>query len=164
MSASVKTTGFTEAQGKMRLLREAVRDQGVRDGVRAGGIVIRDAMRLQAPILDHRTAKSTALEPGAIKRDIRSRLRQTDRLGYAQAIIGPRLTAHVASWVEYGHQLIKRIKAVGARLHVAGGGQGRVIGTVDPQPFLRPAYEASIEKAKQAFAEVIEKEIKEVLQ
>lgn len=148
-------------QGKMRFLRSAVQEQIVKDGVRAGAQIIRDEMRLQAPVLDHRTAESTSLEPGALKADIRSRMRRTDRRGFVEAIIGPFRTAHVAYWLEFGHRLVK-----GGRSRVTlkgNSGTGREVGEVQPHPFLRRSYETSIEPAREAFAEVVANGIREVL-
>lgn len=163
MPINASVTGVTEMQERIRALRAGIREQGVRDGVRAGAAVIRDAMIAAAPVLDEKTANSTSLDPGAMKEDIRSRLRATDKQGFASSIIGPGAkTAHVAFWVEFGHRLVRG----GHSKVLASGktqGPGREVGFVPAHPFLRPAFEGSIDDALAAFAAKVRQFFMEVL-
>lgn len=154
--------GMTEVQGKLRLLREAVRDQIARDAVRAGADVILLRMVELAPVLDARTAQSTAAEPGTLKSGLRRSTPIMERLGYISCLVGAsRRVAYLARWIEYGHRLVKggwsKISVRGRR------GPGREIGVVPAYPFLRPAREATEQEALARFAETARNEMKEVL-
>lgn len=145
--------GLEQLQGKLKLMREAAEGEAARQGVTAGGNVIRDAMRSEAPVLDEKTAHSTALEPGALKADISTRV-EKNKDGLITAFIGPgKRTSHVALWVERGHLLVK-----GGQLPWTNGkrkrsGAGRAVMHVPAHPFLRPAYDGSRRAALQEFAE-----------
>ena len=76
------------------------------------------------------------------------------------AVVGfGKLTRAVAGWVELGHRLVR-----GGYSKVLKNGKvrgpGRQVGTVAAHPFVRPAYEASVDAANQAFAETFAAEIK----
>lgn len=124
--------------------------------VRAGARVFQEAIEAAAPVLDERTANSTALEPGALKGDIHVSVKH-NAVGTAEAFVGPgKDTRHVARFVEFGHRLVKG----GYSKVVAGGktrGPGVEIGEVPAHPFVRPAYEASVAAAEEAMVKELER-------
>lgn len=152
--------GWDRLQRKLDAVANGISDKGMDRVVRAGARVFRDAVEEAAPVLDERTANSTALEPGALKADIRMGLRH-NAVGTAEAHVGPgKDTARVARWVEYGHRLVKG----GYSKVLAGGktrGPGAEIGEVAAHPFIRPAYEASLSAAEEAMAAELDKVVKE---
>jgi HK97 gp10 family phage protein len=158
MSMSMKMTGVAELQGKLKFLAQAVNEDATRGGVQAGAKVIRDAMIARAPVLAETTEGSTALPPDTLKEGIRYSLRK-DRDGFFVALIGPRKgTRRTAHNVEYGHLLVKdgsaTVKAAGKV------GEGKIVGSVAAQPFLRPAFEDSWRSALAAFADVLKLRLK----
>jgi HK97 gp10 family phage protein len=159
MPMSLRTTGYREMNGELELLRQAARGDATRKAVRAGATVILEAMVERAPILDKKTAESTALDPGALKADLDIKMQRVDEAGYLRAWIGPgKLTGRVAHWVEFGHFLVK-----GGYLSLKRGklqGAGRRVGEVPPHPFLRPAYEVSERAALARFAEELKLQLK----
>lgn len=163
MGMKLELSGWNEAQGRMKLVRDTIRDEATVEAARQGGRVIRDEMRVRAPILaDIPSPRSTARAPGTLKRAIRQLTRNVKN-GVAEAIIGPSgKWSFLASWVEYGHRLVKRVDGGKVKLRVAGGGQGEQIGTVQPHPFLRPAYEASVDSALNRMGEVYRETIRKV--
>lgn len=155
-------TGNEQLQANVKLLLEALEVKVTRDAVHAAADVIRDEMVLQAPLLDEKTAHSTSLEPGAVKRDIRTRMHAVDKDGVVTAVVGPDYTSYVCQWLEFGHRLVKggssRIGPTG-RLR----GAGHEIGEVKPHPFIRRSYENSIRPAMAKFTEIFKAETSEAL-
>jgi HK97 gp10 family phage protein len=161
MPMSVRISGFGAIDAKLKELQRVTRDEGVRVAVREAATVIRDAERALAPMLDEHTAKSTALDPGALKAGLGFSIKKP-RDGVIVARIGPkRGTGKVAHLVEYGHRLVKggKSKVVGNRVI----GPGREIGEVRAHPFLRPALDANRSKALAAFVEAMRDQWKAVL-
>lgn len=142
MSIEFDTTELTRALDRIRLRVEA---EGQRKALRNGGKVIEDAILERAPMLDSKTAHSTALDPGALKADIGVRLHTEN--GEPYAYIGPgKLTRHVARWVELGHRDVH-----GGYSHGAAMGKFRGPGVagkdIPAHPFIRPGFEASEDAA-----------------
>jgi HK97 gp10 family phage protein len=153
--------GVDSLKRRMASLQRQLAGPSMAVAVRAGGEVIRDAMISAAPILDERTAHSTALAPGALKADIKVRMskREAEKQGEPVAVIGPgKKTARVARWVEYGHRLVK-----GGQLKILANGRtkgrGKLVGEVVEHPFLRPAFEASVGEAQAVVKETMKREI-----
>lgn len=159
MSMKVEIDGFSAIKQKLTLLQEAVRDDGTRRAVKAASVVIKNAEVMLAPVLDEKTAQSTALDPGVLKAALGFKIRKT-RQGEMIAWIGPKAgTGRVAHLVEYGHQLVR-----GGKLTRKGRlGAGAVVGHVPAHPFLRPALDASGKVALEAFVEAMKLVWKEAL-
>jgi len=148
-------------------LQQSLREKIAKQGVAAGAAVIEQEMVMRAPILDAKTAESTALDPGTLKSDLRVKMLPIDREGYAAALIGPgELSWHVAIWVEYGHRLVKggysKIVKIGRNAGKLRG-PGREVSQVPAHPFLRPAFETAIDPAIDSCAETVRAGIAEVL-
>lgn len=149
MPMNLEITGLGEMRAKFSELQEIVREDATRAAVRAAGRVIQVEMERRAPRLDAKTAKSTALDPGALQSGIDMSVRKSTD-GYIEASVGPSdHISHVAHWVEYGHRLVK-----GGYNSLKRGrfqGQGRMVGEVEQHQFLRPAVDASRQDALAAF-------------
>lgn len=161
---AIEQTGTAEMRAKMLGMAEHLCGPGAKTVVRAGGNVIREAMVEHAPVLVEKNAGSNALEPGAIKRDIKVRFPARENQLQETAIIGPGpATSHQSRFVEYGHRMV-----VGGYSKVEADGRVRGPGVVQEKdvrgyPFLRPAYEASISSAKAAMVEAASDELKKAV-
>lgn len=158
MPMRLTRTGFPETQAGFKALRELIADKATRAAVRAGSEVISAEEIQEAPVLDHKTAQSTSLEPMAIKSGIRINSVRKVSDYVIRALVGPRKgTRKAAHLVEFGHRLIKGgrswVDATGPK------GPGRLIGDVPAHPFLRPAYESSVKKSIEAFAAELKKQL-----
>lgn len=158
----ITVTGLEELAAELRRVSDVVEQYAMVAGVKAGCKVIAHEMREAAPVLDERTAKSTSLEPGALKEGIKV-FAPHAKDGYVEEIVGPSSkTQYVADWVEYGHRLVKG----GQSLAVGNGkwrGSGHEIGEVKPHPFLRPAFEAASGEALEACTAAASAELKKGL-
>lgn len=114
-------------------LADEIRLDFANQAARAGAEVIFDAMEVLAPTrLSAPTPHSTALRPGAVREDLGVRPLD-NKAGW---LVGPgSLTAYVVRWLEFGHRLVKGKHEVG---------------TVEPHPFIRNAYDASESAAGEA--------------
>jgi HK97 gp10 family phage protein len=150
MSMSLQMTGLDEMKARFAAMRADVRKDASRFAVRAAAGVIQHAIEEKAPLLDDKTAESTAQEPGAMKHGIEIRMK-AQKDGFIQAEIGPKnQLSHVAYWVEFGHFLVK-----GGYLSDKRGklqGHGHRVGEVGEHPFIRPATDESADAAVQAYA------------
>ncbi len=153
----MRVTGVCELKARLLEVRQQMTGPAMRKAVRAGGQVIAVAMEMAAPMLPEKTPGSDSLEPGELKADIKVRMRTEE--GEPVAYIGPgKKTARVARWVEYGHRLVR-----GGQLKVLANGRtkgrGSLVGEVPPHPFLRPAYEATVNEAQSVIAETLRGEL-----
>ncbi len=134
---------------RMEQLREDMVKKAARKAVRAGAQVIAEAMVERAPVQKAKTKGSNALDPGELKADIKVR-NVPDDAGEVAATAGPgHKTAHAARWVEWGHRDVHG----GSSRVVDGKGRTRGPGKasaqdVPPHPFLRPAFEESVQEAE----------------
>lgn len=157
-----KVTGTAEITARFESLRQAMRGEAVRSAARKASNVMAREMRTVAPVLDERTANSTAQEPGVLKSSIRVSVSRPDNRDIVRALIGPnRKASRVAHLVEYGHRLVKGGKSrVGPKGAVGPGVQ---IGDVSAYPFLRPAYEATAQSVLETFKDEIGARLNEEL-
>lgn len=149
---------------KLESCRTAVAIVGTRKALRAGGTVIKRAMQQFAPVQLEKQFGSDSLEPGELKASIRVYL-PSEKSGEEFALVGPaRKTERVARWVEFGHRMV-----TGGYSKVLPNGTTRGPGKVSikdvrEHPFLRPAYESSIEAAieaeKLSLAQTIQEQVK----
>lgn len=158
----LEMTGLAQMEGRARLVYEQVRGEALRRAVKEAGGVVLEEMQLRAPVLDAKTANSTALDPGELKASLGELVRMRGKDGYAEAIVGPRRNQHVARWVEYGHNLVRRSLTGKVKLRVRGGGRGDIVGQVKAHPFLRPAWEAAADAAWKRMQEVFSDAIRSV--
>lgn len=152
----VQFKGLDAMVAKLQKAQKDVSGPGVRKAISKGAVVVRDRMRERAPVLDKKTPGSNALEPGALRSGIRSYLVKDSNP--PEALAGPgKSTAYVARFVEYGHRQV-----AGGALTIHGKGKGRVVGEdVQADPFLRPAFEESVEACGKAIADSLSATFKE---
>jgi HK97 gp10 family phage protein len=154
---SVEFKGLAELEAKLEAMSTEQATRAVNRGLAAGGEVFREAVAEAAPIRPD-LPSGTALPPGALKSDIVKR-RTRDADGAPVEVVGPgKYTRHAAVWVEYGHRLVR---GGYSRMTKNGGfrGPGKEIGKVPAHPFIRPAFEASAEKATAAAIDTIVEEV-----
>lgn len=160
---AIVTKGIAEMKARMRSLSQQVCGPMSKRAVRAGGKVIRDAMIEHTPVLIEKNAGSDALDPGAVRADIKVRFPAEQNQYEATALIGPgEKTSHVARWVEYGHRMV-----TGGQSKVLPGGKTRGRGKVaevdvPAYPFLRPAWEESVAVAQAAEVESLRSDLQKV--
>ncbi len=159
----ITITGVEQLKRNIEAMRQRMTTTVARKAVREGAKVIAGAMAEAAPILDKKTAKSNALEPGSLKADIRAR--NTSANGETAAIAGPtKKTAYVARFVEYGHRNVRGgySKAVGDGTTRGPGRQLQGDNAETPEhPFLRPAFEQSVDAAIAARDQVLAEGLKD---
>lgn len=158
----LELTGMQELLAKLEASRVRMAGPEMTIALKEGAKVIQQAMTERAPVLDHRTPGSTALEPGALQKGIKVRM-HVGPAG-AEALIGPTgEVAHVARFVEYGHRMVHggQSKVVDAAGHTRGSGTAGE--DVPPHPFLRPAFEASVAEAGEVMALSLKQSLREVL-
>lgn len=148
MIDAMEFRGFDELALKLEKMGVEIAGPGVDRMVVSGARVFQRGVKERAPRLSAKNQGSNALEPGAMQNDIGVHLRH-DALGEATATVRPsRKTAHVQSFVEYGHRMV-----TGGQSKVTGKGPGRQVGEVAAHPFWRPAYEAEQREAEDAMIE-----------
>lgn len=76
-NSTVKIQGFDELARKLRAIPDAMRKKVVRNALAAGGRLVRDAARREAPVLAQETPYRT---PGLLRRSIVVRTSKRDRL------------------------------------------------------------------------------------
>jgi HK97 gp10 family phage protein len=149
MAYDYEIRGFSELATKMEAAAREVGERRTKRMVLAGARVFKREMVSRAPVLDKKTANSTSLEPGALKKNIRIAMLKKETI--PTAIVGPGTkTDYVARFVEYGHRMVS-----GGQSHVLPGGKTRGPGTaseidVPAHPFIRPAFESAQGEAEQA--------------
>lgn len=143
-------------QGLERFNRDMLEISGpiatkiARRAIREGGKVMQAAITQMAPQRPD-VPSGTALPVGALRGDIELRVRQ-DQDGAVSAFIGPgKYTAHVARWVEYGHE-----QSGGEKRLIGGKLEGKF---VPAHPFIRPAFELSQGEAMAATEAAVSVEI-----
>lgn len=149
----LKFEGMDQLLQRTKIFPKEVALPASRKAVRAGGKVIQAAMVAAAPVQALRTAGSNSLAPGAVQASIKTSTNVT--YDVAEAVIGPAgKPGVVAGWVEYGHRLVKG----GSSKVLANGktrGRGTQIADVPPHPFLRPAFESSVDEAQDVMRETL---------
>ena len=155
-------SGFEDVQAMLRKLA----DGGVRAskaGMRAAVKLRKDAVVAAAPERPALPKSTTALEPGAFKRDIRASVKQISGTDEVAGTVFPgSATAHAQGWVEFGHRLVK-----GGYSNVNPDGKsrgpGQEIGDVPSHPFWRPIEETTEQAALDAYVEGASAEVEVML-
>jgi len=137
-----ESKGFDELAAKLNAAAQEVKGPRARRMVRAGAEVFKKEMVERAPVLDKKTTGSNALEPGALKKDIKVRNVKNQVLPTVRVGPGGK-TAYVANFVEYGHRDVH-----GGYLKLLGNGKSQGPGKagdmdVPAHPFVRPTFEAA---------------------
>jgi len=135
--------GLDDAIKKLKKLEEKVQKKVARGTARAAAKPFVEEAKRRAPV-----------KTGNLRKSIGIIAKRSKTPGIVRFWVGPRSGRHLKSdgfygaFVEYGHQIKKDKK---------------VVGTVSPKPFIRPAAESALEKsinaAKKYFIDQVEKEI-----
>ncbi len=171
-SIQLRVEGIEEARGMLRRFgKEGVKM--LRRSMWAGGAIIRNEIRAQAPVAAKPHKRGGRLiPPGTIKkapvslwaRELSDATDQvfmvTLRRGKKYQRMGKKEVskdAYYWPWVEYGHKFVPRkakagSKGISARRKAAGG-------MVPPHPFFQPAFESSKARASARIAERLTEEI-----
>lgn len=143
---SIQVRGVPELEALFAQFAGPVAEKAMIDGVTAGAEIFQEAITEAAKIRPD-LPSGTALPPGKLKSEIQIRLVKL-RNGVIATFIEPsRDVRHVARWLEYGHRLVK-----GGRL---GKSNGKQIGFVLPDPFVRPSFERVENQALEAVEQTI---------
>lgn len=142
MSADLEITGFTELETQILALNGETGDRITRNALNAAGKIIMPALRDATPIRSTVPGKHD-LPAGALRASIRKRIFWNDGLLPKLYIDFGKLT-HIARFVDDGH--------------VSAGGKH-----TPAHPFVRATEDATRQAAADAFIEVAQTEINEVL-
>jgi len=155
--------GFEKLGSKMDALATELVEETQVKMLRAGAKVFKAEMEERAPVLDHKTAQSTSLAPGELKKNIGTYLHRNEvplEIG-----IGPNgKVDHVAYWLEYGHRMVhggwSQLARSGAGKGTMFTGPGTTGDDVPAHPFIRPAFEAGEAPAEMAMIVVFDETMK----
>jgi len=158
MPEMIRVEGIGETKRFLEEFDAKMQDRAMRQALNAGGEVMLVAVAEAAP--ERVEWLGGRLPPGALKADVQLVTKRLDDGRLAVIVQFGKLTYWIAGFVEYGHRLIRRAAGGKFKLKVRGGGTGQQIGTVEPHPFIRPAFEGSKVAAIQAFAERFKAELR----
>lgn len=154
----LEISGLDKLQRRLGKLKVELSGPAEKRMVRAGAKVFKAEVEREAPVLDRKTAQSTSLKPGALKRGVRIRTPRNAEVPTAEVGFSKE-TKRVAGWVERGHRLVKggysKVTAKGSR------GPGAEIGEVQAHPFVRPAFERARSAAEEAMVAEVQQMIRE---
>jgi len=145
---SVEITGLDELGAKLDSIPDKFAKRIQRVALKAGGGVVAADMRARCPVSPVAAHKDSA--PGELRDSIGVTVHVDKDLGSSVAQVGPQYTKGLhedsthdpgvyGRWVEFGRQ--------------SGSRDGKTFASVQgPEPFIRPAYEATKETAVEAYA------------
>ena len=148
---SIDVVGMEGIEAKLTEMGEEWARSAVHTALAPAGKVFADAISALAPVRtdDHVGPKGLPLPPGALKRDI------TFQVFQKTVVAGTtKDTANVGLWVEFGHNIVER----GGNARKGKGISGRTA----PHPFIRPAFDASVGAAEQAFVDSLRAQLEAV--
>jgi hypothetical protein len=154
-------SGWEMKVGGLDEVRAALKDIGVNQSVRilnkalaAGAEVYRDDERNRCPERPDLPSGS-ALPVGALKADVDISRKKNARSLWT---VGPGFFGRQAHLVEFGHRLVRggknRLMEYGIQI-----GPGKVVGWVQPHPYIRAAFEGSTQEALDVIKQVVADEI-----
>lgn len=161
MAETIQIHGFAELIADLRTLPDKLQKKAVKDSVRAGAKLILKEARKRAPKSVHRWegAKVNKVPPGTLRKGIKIARATKQPKWIVRDIIGFTKKAWYGRLVEEGHKWVvggtlaggkKRRKTKGLPVTRGGrpttSGQGRVVKHISAKPFLRPAFDANVDK------------------
>jgi HK97 gp10 family phage protein len=150
-------TGLKELDARLTAMGQDEAKRCIRKSLRAGAVIVQQAIQERAPVRADDQTGGNALPPGALKNDIQIHSTH-DGDNLAIAIGCGSHTAHVGRLIEYGH----RIVTGGTSTLTKSGqyrGKGKEQGFVTAAPYIRSGYEASRAEAVDAMMTTLAKEI-----
>ncbi len=157
----VECKGFEELKAKLALMAGPAAKRIRNRALRAGSEVFKAAIEERTPERPD-LPSTTALPPGAMKADIKIKAVSAPEETSSTFVTGPgKYTRHAMRLVEFGHNQVRNVsQAVGTRgkgLNRAKNG-GTVVKRVEAHPIVRPAFEAALEPAVDAFIESVKQD------
>jgi HK97 gp10 family phage protein len=157
-SFNASLPGLKELDQKLSALKGKTANRLIRDAVMAGGKVFQAEVRLRAPVRAS-GQHGNALPPGALKSDIELAFGITEEKLPAAIVKPGKYTKHVARWLEYGHRLVRGgYSKILPNGRVRGPGRAASI-SVQPYPFIRPAFETARVAATMAAVESLKRNL-----
>jgi hypothetical protein len=159
----IELIGFDKLDANLKELEldGAIGERIIRKALRAGGEVVQAAITERAPVRTDGLGGNSGnpaydLPPGALKSDIEVHVTKDKEKGSFAVYIEPgAFTKPVATWLEYGHNMVK-----GGRLfNWNKRGKGKHLGFVPAHPFVRPGWDESQDAAIKAIEESIATDI-----
>lgn len=159
---SFDISGIPEVKAMLDNLSTKEADRIMRTALKAGADIVKEAIEVHAPERPD-LPSGTALPIGALKADIKSKVKKVSDDVYVATIEPDEATFHVALFVEEGHRLVrggysKEVIKAGENTGKYRG-PGQEVGQVEARPFVRPAWEACREEATTAIATTLATEI-----
>jgi hypothetical protein len=136
----ITVTGLAETQLALKNYARIELATAYVKALKAGLDVL--AAELYTRVPSHRATADEA-EGGKVLKQLKdsivSEVILSDKLDGGEGKVGFGNLGYIALWVEFGHRLVR-----GGRLNSKkGAGAGKLIGFVQPHPFMRPAFEAA---------------------
>jgi len=139
---TTEVKGLSEVEAKLKGLSLKLATRSVRKAVGAGLVVLADEVRSRTPV-----------ETGLLKSSVAGTIRVSPKEGGAVGVVSFGPQGYVARLVEFGHRT--RAKSETGKSKKSGA----IIGHVPPHPFMRPAFDASKERAVEAFTNTLKTEV-----
>ena len=143
-------TGLRETLDMLENLPKNIVLGGFSKALHAAGSIMEAEVEKRTPIRLEIDGGDLVVSGGALKSDVYHEVTLDSNYRGGVAIVSFRKYSHIANWVEYGHRMIG---------HKPGkrqlSGPRTPDGMVRPNPFIRPAFEASKDRAIDAFARSI---------
>lgn len=148
---------YDELLGKLNSLKGEVRKKALRKSLRAMGTVMQEAIIELAPVQSE--TPHGDLKPGELKGDIKVSVHvaadENAAVDSDYVTIAPgKKTNYIARFVETGHA-VRQVNGKPRKRNRKG--------RADAHPFVRPAFDATRDKAVETFTEAMASEIKKVM-
>lgn len=158
---TIHIDGLNEVKEMLDNLAEKEADRIIRKALRAGGVITQDAVQSFAPVRPD-LPSGTALPPNALENDITLTVKKINSNQYSAIIQPGKATRHVANFVEYGHRLVRggysKIIKKGRNAGKTRG-PGSEVGFVPAHPFVRVAFESTVDKVTELISFVLKAEV-----
>lgn len=142
----ITVTGLAEVQEMLATAPKEIVARGYLRALQAGADVIADEVEVRTPIKAEDTGGM--LDKGVLRESLMIQVTLDSQFRGGVAEVGFGKNGVVANWVEYGHRMVG---------HAPGKKEK---GVVPPHPFMRPAADASADRAIEAFANSIAQTVK----
>lgn len=146
----ITQTGLDDLIERFSRVSAEGRQRAERKALRAVGRLVKAEEILRAPERTEADGSGDALPPGALKADVRARIKMSKGDEPSTVTIGPgRKTSRVAHLVEFGHENRKGKRGTVQTRH----------GFTPPHPYIRPTAEAVEVSAVTTFMQVAGEEL-----
>lgn len=165
---TITIEGLSDVKAMLETLKTTAADRCIRKALRAGAAIEKDAIETAAPIRPD-LPSGTALPPGALANDVTVSIKRVDADNTVAIVHPGKYTKHAANWVEYGHRQVTggrsklmddgSTRGSGRQIYVSPK-KGQVgLGTVPAHPYIRPAFESSLQAVTDAMTTTLAEEV-----